>query len=92
MQQMLVDLMGRRRDRAIAIILGVKERECDEHLPDFASQKLRKAVLDQVNEFHELCLDLLRSVDTGTSIINEAYLAKLDEVIAAVLELTEEDG
>lgn len=89
MQQMLIDLMGRRRDRAIAIILGVKERECDQHLPDQASQKLRKAVLDQLNEFHELCVDLLRSVDTGGSVVNEVYLAKMDEVIAAVLELTE---
>jgi hypothetical protein len=84
------EILARRRDRAMAIILSLKERECDHHLPEEASRKLRKVVLDQLNEYHELALDLLRSIDSGTTVVNEAYLAKLDEVLAVVLELAED--
>jgi hypothetical protein len=79
-QQLLSDILAKRRDRAIAIILGVKERECDSHLPNFASAKLRKVVLDQLNDYHDLCADLIRSLDTDEVILNEAYLERLDQI------------
>lgn len=85
MQQVLNDVLSRRRDRAIAIILGVKERDCDRHLPPEISKKLRKVVLDQLNEFYDLTLDLMRSLDTGEVVLNEHYLRKIDELHKAVI-------
>jgi hypothetical protein len=91
MSNVLTDVLAKRRDRAIAIILGVKERECDSILkstPDgkAASDKLRKVVLDQMNELHDLYLDVMKSYDTGEVVLNEDYLAKLDEIHEAVLK------
>lgn len=86
-QPVLQELLAKRRDRAIAIILGVKERECDKHLPQEAKSKLRKVILDQTNEMYELCLDVMRSLDTGDVVLNEVYLDKLDEVHAGVKQL-----
>lgn len=85
MQQVLTDILAKRRDRAIAIVLGVKERECDRHLPPEASYKLRKVVLDQFNELHDLATDLIKSLDTNGIVLNEIYLQKLDEIHNAVM-------
>lgn len=60
------EILKKRRDRACAIILGVKERELDPILKgtpegDRASKAMRKAVLDQVNDFYDLALDIVNS-------------------------------
>lgn len=80
MQQLLGDILAKRRDRAIAIVLGVKERECDRHLPPEARTKMRKVVLDQFNDFHDLSMDLIRSLDNGDVVFNEIYIEKLDQI------------
>lgn len=80
MQQALVELLERRRNRCIAIVLGVKERECDKDLSAHSSQKLRKVVLDQFNEMHDLVIDIMESLDTGEVVLNEAYLQKIDQI------------
>lgn len=79
-QQLLSDILAKRRDRAIAIILGVKERECDRHLDNQASNKLRKVVLDQLNDYHDLCADLIRSLDTDDVVLNEIFVERLDMI------------
>lgn len=85
-------LLAKRRDRAIAVVLGVKERECDQYLPPVARAKLRKVVLDQFNELYELTLDLFRSFDSDGVVLNELYLERLAalhqdvEVIRSLLE------
>lgn len=76
----LNEMLGRRRDRAISIILNVKERECDKSLPREASQRLRKVILDQVNELIDFSMDICNSLDTGEVVLNEVYLQKLDTV------------
>lgn len=76
----LPDMLGKRRDRAISIILGVKERECDPFLTREQSQKLRKVVLDQINDLVDFALDVYHSQDTGDVILNDHYLEKLDKV------------
>ena len=76
----LSDMLARRRDRAISIILGMKEKECDRHLPKDASQKMRKVVLDQVNDLVDFAMDLCNSLDNGEVVLNEDYLKKLDEI------------
>lgn len=91
-QDALTALLKQRRDRAIAIVLGVKERECDRDLSAASSQKLRKVVLDQFNEFYLFISDVLSSLDTGDVVLNEEYLRKIDMVhqdIAAVRLLLE---
>lgn len=80
------DLLAKRRDRAIAIILGVKERECDRFLSAEASAKLRKVVLDQMNESFDLVHDVLRSFDNGDVVLNEDYMRKLDEIYLHVVK------
>jgi hypothetical protein len=91
MQHQLVgEILAKRRDRAIAIVLGVKEREADRHLPPEARQKLRKVVLDQFNDLHDLCIDLVRSLDTGQVALNEEYLHRLDDLFDAIAALKED--
>lgn len=60
------DILHKRRDRAIAIILKIKEREIDPLLGQTpggvqASRALRKVVLDQLNDFCDMALDVASS-------------------------------
>jgi hypothetical protein len=73
-------LLRKRRDRAIAIVLGLKEREVDSFLPPQVSLKLRKVILDQMNDLYDTCLDLLGSSDDGSVVLNEVYLRKIDDL------------
>jgi hypothetical protein len=75
-QGVLLDLLARRRDRVIATILGVKDNECDQYLPDQVSNKLRKVILDQINDLYALAADCLES---GGS-YNELYLDKIEKI------------
>lgn len=81
----LKEMLGRRRDRAISIILSVKERECDKMLSRDQSQKLRKVILDQMNDLADFSMDVCNSLDTGDVILNEVYLRKLDAVYDIVV-------
>lgn len=85
MSELLEDILAKRRDRAIGIVLGVKERECDKYLPPEVSKKLRKVVLDQLNEFFDLTLDVMRSLDNGDVVLNERYLEMLSELHSVVV-------
>jgi hypothetical protein len=85
MNPVLADILKKRMDKACAIVLGVKERECDKYLPPEARSKLRKVVLDQMNEFYDLCCDVMRSLDRGDTVLNEKYLEKLDDIHDAVV-------
>lgn len=85
MNQTALSIMERRRNKAIAVILGMKEREVDPHLPNHLREKLRKVVLDQVNDYHELCLDVIRSLDTGEVTLNEVYLEMISDLHEAVV-------
>lgn len=76
----LPEMLARRRDRAISIVLGLKERECDSYLPKETSQKLRKVVLDQFNDLVDFAMDVCNSLDTGEIVLNEEYLKKIDEL------------
>lgn len=73
--------LGKRRDRAIATLLGFKERECDQFLPKDVSQRLRKEILDQFNELVDVAFDLM-----GSAGLNQLYLDRIDEIHAAVVE------
>jgi len=81
---------ARRRDKAIAIILRHKEDLLDEFVPEERSDAFRRVVLDQINDLHELFVDLLEA-SQGT-LVNDRWLDLLEEVHAAVTEPEDEPG
>ena len=85
MQDVLTDFLQKRKNRCIGIILSVKERECDSELSALQSQKLRKVILDQLNDFYDTCVDVMGSLDTGEVVLNGQYLEKLSEIYDAVV-------
>lgn len=93
MEASIRHLLARRRARAISTILGVKERRCDRFLPYEAQEELRRVVLAQINDFHDLFFDLLKVVEDDGYVINDLYLdrldAKYDELIRAEHEVAE---
>jgi hypothetical protein len=75
-----VDL-AKRRDRAIAAILSFKEDQCDPYLPRPVSARLRKIVLDQLNEFFVVaCTSMAQGSYDPNVILNEHYLQKINEL------------
>lgn len=78
------DMIAKRRDRAIATILRVKETECDQFLPVDASKRLRKVVLDEMNDFHVMVTDLFSSFDNGV-VMNDLWLQKIEELHSHLL-------
>lgn len=80
MNDMIAEIVARRRDRAIAVLLGIKEREVDQYLPPPVKARMRKAILDQVNDLHGFFVDVMKSLDTGEVVINDIYLEKLDQM------------
>lgn len=82
----LEELLDRRCKRSIAIILGVKEREADFLLPDDVQRKLRKVIIDQLNDFCALATDIVESASRGI-VFNELYLKKIDEIHDSVMRM-----
>jgi len=79
---MLVDqLIRKRKDRAIAIVLGIKEREVDPILKsqpggDKASRMMRKVILDQLNELADLACDVAMSGEGASFWFNDEIWEK----------------
>lgn len=90
-QDMVGDMLAKRRDRAIATILRVKETDCDKFLPVEAQRRLRKVVLDEVNDFFALCTDLMLSME-GNGIMNELYLKKIEAMHQDMRRLMQSNG
>lgn len=81
--------LGKRRDRAIAIILGFKEDECDYYLPEDVSKDLRAVILDNINDVCDLAFDLMDdNVDVNQYFLD--VLDKLEEIQNG--KTTEESG
>lgn len=78
------DILEKRKNRCIAIILNVKEREVDPLLNmepggPLASRLLRKAILDQINDFFEMAVDVVGSSEVQTFEFNpEVWERKID--------------
>jgi hypothetical protein len=84
------ELLAKRRDRCIAIILAVKEKQIDRHLPAPQRALLRKVILDQLNDFYDMAVDLI--ADEPEYVVNELYLERLDAInsrAGRILELLE---
>lgn len=84
------DILRKRRDRAIAIIMKVKEREIDPLLLQEpggaqASRLLRKVVLDQVNDFYDIALDVASSGEADKFEFNpEVWESRINAIYEAV--------
>lgn len=87
MQDALAAVLAKRKDRTLAVILGVKEREIDQHLPPDAQRRLRKVILDGVNDFYEMVVDVMGSLDSGDVVLNQDYLDKIDAVYDRVVRI-----
>lgn len=90
----LGELVAKKKDRCIAIILAVKERDCDKYLPPESQYRLRKVILDQLNELSVFAQDLMESVEDG-AVFNQIYLDRLDaqmEKIDALYDVLVENG
>ncbi len=78
------EILKKRRDRAIAIIMNIKEREIDPLLDqvsggDRAKRALRKVILDQMNDFYNMALDVASSGEAAGFEFNaETWEARLD--------------
>lgn len=56
-------LLGEQRKRAVASIMSAIEAQ---HLPESQRKDLRNQVMASINQYHDTCLDILKSsVDTG---------------------------
>lgn len=91
------DILRKRRDRAIAIVLNIKEREVDPLLAQegggaHASRLLRKVVLDQFNDFCDLALDVAASGEASKFEYNpEVWLRKINDIHRVITAQTNEN-
>lgn len=69
-----VGLLERRMKRCIATILSAKERDIDRYIPDDVANAFRKTILDQINEFYCLVVDIYNQN------INQEFLEMLEMV------------
>lgn len=77
-------LLGRRKNRTLAIMLATKdELEEDGWLEEEEAEKLRSVILDQVNDFHDFCVDLLEAARSGQE-VNQIALDRLESIAVAV--------
>jgi hypothetical protein len=82
----LTEALGRRRNKAISIILRYKEDHIDDQIDEDTSDRFRTVVLDQINDFHDVCVDL---IGASGGVVNELWVEKLEEIHDI---LTGEDG
>jgi hypothetical protein len=96
------DILKKRRDRTIAIVLGIKEREVDPLLSgqrggEQASRALRKVILDQINDFYDIALDVASSSGADDYEFNPEVWSKriegqLRDMTRAVQVLADQNG
>lgn len=76
-------LLGRRKNRTLAIMLAEKDDMVETgRLDEDAGEDLRKVILDQVNDFHDFCVDWLEASDYGM-VTNQLALDRLVEILKA---------
>jgi hypothetical protein len=85
MQTALETMLKRRRNRSIATILGIMDRECSPDLSPHAKNLLRKVILDQINDLCDIIHDIVESLDTGEVTLNEYYLDRIDQIHQALI-------
>lgn len=80
---MATNLVATRGNRLTATVLSTIETEiyAEVHVPDAIKRKVRQVILDQMNGYKDLVIDIVKS-DTG--LINEHWVSQIDEIHAAL--------
>lgn len=83
---MATNLVAARGNRTTATILSTIETEIyeDIHVPDTVKRKVRQIILDQMNGYKDLVIDIVKS---ETSILNEHWVTRIDEIHEAIQSL-----
>lgn len=68
--------LGNSAKRTLATILGYKDENVDHYLPADVADGLRKVILDEVNRFREVALDVVGDAPG----LNEHWLEALDQI------------
>ena len=81
---MAVNLVSQRGNRCSASILGWLENNLYTAYPEISTQDqkaVRQLILDNVNFFKDLAMDIVKA---ETSILNDEYAKKIDEIHQAI--------
>lgn len=78
---MAANLIATRGNRATAVILSWLEEHVYDYLPEEVQRETRQMVLDQVNIFKDLAIDVVKS---DTAYMNQVWLEKLDQIHEAI--------
>lgn len=85
-----IEFVKKRRDRVLATILSYKELNIDHALTPGERDGLRRVILNNVNDFNDLVLDILkaRMVEVPVQVeFNELYLQALNRIENKIDEL-----
>jgi hypothetical protein len=77
---MAANLVATRGNRTTAAILGFMEDEVYTQVPQIPTslqRQIRQVVLDQINAFKDLAIDIVKS---DTALMNQVWVSKLDEI------------
>ncbi len=84
--EQLTALLAKRRDRTLGAILGAKERDVDPHLSIQVRHRFRKVILDEINEYHSMVLDVMSSLDMEEHVVlNDYWLQRIAEIHDVVM-------
>lgn len=78
---MAANLVATRGNRATAVILSWLEDNVYQYLPEDVQRDTRQMVLDQINIFKDLAIDIVKS---DTAYMNQVWIEKLDEIHEAI--------
>ena len=89
MNNMAANLVAQRGNRCTATILGyLEEHVYEQHdIPERVQMQVRKVVLDSINQFKDLTIDIVKS---GDSMVNDFWLENLDKIHDAIVGLKED--
>lgn len=74
-------LIAIRGNRTTAVVLSWLEENVYGYLPEDVQKDTRRLILDQINGFKDLAIDVVKA---DTSMINEHWVEKLDEIYTAI--------
>jgi hypothetical protein len=86
MQAGVEELIEKQMKRTLAAILGMKDREIDPYLPADVSARFRSLVLEKMNDFQDVVVDIIEALDDDSVSLNEHWLAKIGEIHRATVQ------
>lgn len=89
MNELTRNLVATRGNRCTATILGHLEENVYEQydVPKNVQQNVRRVVLDSINSYKDLVIDIVKS---GDDIVNDLWTERLGEIHDAIVGLREE--